>query len=558
MPEGRGSAPPPRGGALAVGAGILVSRLAGFARAAVTSAAFGVGPHADVLQTALRAPNLLQNLLGEQALSASFIPVYSRLLAAGRREDARRFAGAIFGLLLAVVALCALLGVLAARPLVALFAVGYLQDAAHVAAGEATVDRFELAVVAVRWMFPMTGLLVLSAWALGVLNSHGRFFLSYVAPVVWNAAIVGALAWAMLGGAAPGADRQERLLLAACVGALAGGLLQFLVQVPTVLRELGGLRVAFSTQVVGVREALRAFGPAVAGRGVVQVSSFLDQILGSLLAVGAVSALGYAQMLYLLPVSLFGQSIAAASLPAMARASGGAAPEELAARARRALAQTGFLNLPVSVAYLTLGPVLAAGLYRLLPGRFGEADAWLVGLVLGAYALGLPAATGARVLQSTFFALGDTRTPARAAALRVGLGALLAVPGMLALDRVELARLPGLGGLGGDLRLGAVGLAIGASAAAWLEWAWLSRSLAPRVPGFRWPLAAALRVLAASLAGAAAGIAVRVAGGGGTLPPLLIALAVGAAFALAFAAAGLAAGVPQLERLRARLRGSRP
>ena len=557
MPGGRDDAPPRRGGALAVGSGILVSRLAGFARAAVTSAAFGVGPHADVLQTALRAPNLLQNLLGEQALSASFIPVYSRLLAAGRREEARRFAGAVFGLLLAVVALFALLGVLAARPLVALFAVGYLQDAARVAAGTATIDRFELAVVAVRWMFPMTGLLVLSAWALGVLNSHGRFFLSYVAPVVWNAAIVAALAWAMLGGAGSGGDRQERLLIAACIGALAGGLLQFFVQVPTVLHELGGLHVSFSTRVDGVRDALRAFGPAVAGRGVVQLSSFLDQVLGSLLAVGAVSALGYAQMLYLLPVSLFGQSIAAASLPALSRLSASMAPAELGARTRRALAQTGFLNLPVAVAYLTLGPVLAAALYRLLPGRFGESDAWLVGLVLGAYALGLPAATGARVLQSTFFALGDTRTPARAAALRVTLGALLAVPGMLALDRFPLAGLPGLSGLAGELRLGAVGLAFGASAAAWLEWSWLSRSLAPRVPGFHWLLAEAVRVLGASAAGALAAWGILWALAGWALAPIVVAAAVGAAFLSVFVAAGLALGVPQLERVRRRLRGSR-
>jgi putative peptidoglycan lipid II flippase len=557
MPEAPESASQGRGGALAVGAGILASRLAGFARAAVTSAAFGVGPHADVLQTALRAPNLLQNLLGEQALSASFIPVYSRMLAAGRREEARRFAGAVFGLLLAVVALFALLGVLGARPLVALFAVGYLQDAARVAAGTATVDRFELAVVAVRWMFPMTGLLVLSAWALGVLNSHGRFFLSYVAPVVWNAAIIGALVWTMIGRTLAGEHHQERLLMAACVGALAGGLLQFLVQLPSVLRELGGLHVAFSTHVAGVRDALRAFGPAVAGRGVVQVSSFLDQILGSLLAVGAVSALGYAQMLYLLPVSLFGQSIAAASLPALSRVSAAVAPADLAARTRRALAQTGFLNLPVATAYLTLGPVLAAALYRLLPGRFGEDDAWLVGLVLGAYALGLPAATGARVLQSTFFALGDTRTPARAAALRVTLGALLAVPGMLVLDRVALVRLPGLAGLGGDLRLGAVGLAFGASVAAWFEWGFLSRSLAPRVPGFHWRLADAVRVLAASAAGALAGSGVRLALGGLVLPPVVVAAAVGAAFLLLFVTTGLALAVPQLERVRRRLAGGR-
>jgi putative peptidoglycan lipid II flippase len=540
MPAGGG--PPARGrGALAVGAGILASRLAGFARAAVTSAAFGVGPVADVLQTALRAPNLLQNLLGEQALSASFIPIYSRMLAEGRAEAARRFAGAAFGLLAAIAAALALAGVLLARPIVSIFAVGYLGDSARVAAGELAVDRFELAVGAVRWTFPMTALLVLSAWALGVLNSHRRFFLSYVAPVVWNGAIVATLVWAMLGGPRD----AERLLTAACAGALAGGLLQFLVQLPSVLRELGGLRPSLSTSVEGVREALGAFGPAVAGRGVVQLSSYLDQILASLLAVGAVSALGYAQLLYLLPVALFGQSLAAAALPELAATRAGeAADGELAAATRRALGRAGSLNLPAAVAYLLLGPVIVGALYRLLPGRFGAAETWLVGLVLGGYALGLPASTGSRVLQSAFFALGDTRTPARAAAVRVALGAALAAPAMLALDRLALAALPGLETLAASpLRLGALGLALAASVAAWVEWAWLSRRLDARIPGFRWPAREARWVLAAALAGGAAGLLTwRLLPA--AWPQLAVAGLCGSAFLASFVAVSMALDLP--------------
>lgn len=552
MPAGGG--PPARGGgALAVGAGILASRLAGFARAAVTSAAFGVGPVADVLQTALRAPNLLQNLLGEQALSASFIPVYSRLLAEGRHEAARRFAGAAFGLLAAAAAALALAGVLLARPIVSIFAVGYLGDAARVAAGELAVDRFELAVAAVRWTFPMTALLVLSAWALGVLNSHRRFFLSYVAPVVWNGAIVAALLWGMLGGERDG----ERLLIVACAGALVGGLLQFLVQVPAVLRELGGFRPSLSTSVEGVREALGAFGPAVAGRGVVQLSSYLDQILASLLAVGAVSALGYAQLLYLLPVALFGQSLAAAALPELASArAGGGADGELAGATRRALGRAGSLNLPTAVAYLLLGPLIVGALYRLLPGRFGVAETWLVGLVLGGYALGLPASTGSRVLQSAFFALGDTGTPARAATLRVGLGAVLAVPAMLSLDRVALSALPGLQVLGSSpLRLGALGLALAASVAAWVEWVWLSRRLERRIPGFRWPVREAGGALGTALAGGAAGLLVwRLLPAG--WPPIAMAALAGGAFLAGFVAVTMAFGLPLPWRVGSTGRGS--
>jgi putative peptidoglycan lipid II flippase len=362
----------------------------------------------------------------------------------------------------------------------------------------------------------------------------------------------------MLTWTGAGDARSTRLLLAACVGALVGGLAQFAVQLPAVLGELKGLPIAFSTSVEGVREALRAFGPAVAGRGVVQLSSYLDQVLASLLAVGAVSALGYAQLLYLLPVALFGQSIAAAALPELARDGARAGADELAARTRRALAQTGFLNLPVAVAYLTLGPVLAAALYRLFPGRFGEADAWLVGLVLGAYALGLPASTGSRVLQSTFFALGDTRTPARAAAARVAFGALVAIPAMLLLDRVALTDLPGPpGALASGLRLGALGLAVGASAAAWLEWGWLSRALALRVPGLGRLGGGTARLALASAAGALAAWTALAALGDRPLLPLVRAGAAGAAFLLVFVALGLALGLPQLDRVRGEVTGRR-
>jgi putative peptidoglycan lipid II flippase len=552
-----GSAGEPAGergsGAAAVGAGILLSRLAGFVRASVTGALFGVGPHADVLQTALRAPNVLQNLLGEQTLSASFIPVYSRLLAQGRPDDARRFAGAVFGLLAAIAGALALAGVLLARPLVAIFAAGYLADAAKVAAGELAVDRYELAVRAVRWMFPMTALLVLSAWALGVLNSHRRFLLSYCAPVVWNGAIVAALALTAerLGALRTGLAGLDRLLLAACVGALVGGGLQFLVQLPGTLRALGGLRPALSLATPGVREALAAFGPAVAGRGVVQVASYLDQLLASLLAVGAVAALGYAQLLYLLPVSLFGLSVAAASLPDMARRGGSDDHAGLADRAARALAQSGFLNLPSTVAYLTLGWPIVEGLYRLFGGGFGRQESLLVWLVLAGYSLGLPASTGSRVLQTTFFALGDTRTPARAAGLRVAVGVALGAPLMLLFDRWAVASLPGSEGPA-RLRLGAVGLALAASAAAWLERAALRRGLARRLPALAWPRRELALMLAAASAAAVPGfLAWRVTAGLG-LHPALIALAAGAGFAAAYGGLAVALRLPQVELIRGR------
>jgi putative peptidoglycan lipid II flippase len=166
-----------------VAAGILLSRIAGLAREIVTAGYLGTSEVASVFKVALRMPNVLQNLLGEGTLSASFIPVYAKLLEEGREEEAGRVAGAIFALVFALAGGLALVGIFLAPVLVRLFVPGYLEHP----------HLLELTITAVRILFPMTGILVLSAWALGILNSHRRFFIPYVAPVLWNGAIIGTL-----------------------------------------------------------------------------------------------------------------------------------------------------------------------------------------------------------------------------------------------------------------------------------------------------------------------------------------------------------------------------
>jgi putative peptidoglycan lipid II flippase len=487
-PQPPEKAPRSRAGAASVFAGIVLSRIMGFVREGAFARYFGVGPHQDALTAAMRVPNVLQNLLGEGALSASFIPIYSGLLEEGRDEEAGRFAGAIFGLMAAAAAAFALLGILLAKPIVVFLAPGFLRDAAAVAAGQMSVDRFELSVTGIRILFPMTGLLVLSVWALAILNSNRRFFLPYFAPVLWNSAIIAALVIVgrQLAGAR-GAAEQIQLFKAACWGAFAGGLLQFLVQLPMVLGILRGFRPSFSLSVPGVREALRAWWPAVAGRGVVQLAGYIDLFLATSLATGAASADRFAQMFYLLPISLFGISVAASELPEMSRLRGEGSGPALLARVRRALSYVAFLNIPTVVGYLAFG-YLVVGFYR--RGNFGVADNWLVYLVLCGYSTGILATTTSRLLQNTFYALGDTRSPARIAAMRVGTSVLVALPLMFVLDRFRLASLIGpiAGPLPGrTLYLGSVGLALASGFGAWMELYQLRRALRRRLPEFTLP-----------------------------------------------------------------------
>ena len=513
-----------------VAAGILLSRVSGLVREAVLAHVFGVGAHLDVFRTALRGPNVLQNLLGEGTVSAAFIPVLSRLVAEGRRREARAFAGAILGLTIAVAAAVSLLGILLAPLVVSLLAPGFLVERGG------DVDRYRLAVTAVRWIFPMTGLLVLSAWALGVLNAHRRFFLSYVAPVFWNAAIIGALAFGALRRGVPGDGRgADHLLLLACAGALAGGGLQFLAQLPGALRALGGVRPHWDLASPPVRQALAAVGPAIAGRGVYQLSAWLDLFLASWLVAGAIGALGLAQTLYVLPVSLFAMSVAASELPELARetADGG----RFDARVRHSLGRISFLVAPAVTGYLVLGSAVVTLLFR--SGAFGPDNVRLVAVVLSGYAVGLVPTTWSRLLQNTFFALGDTRSPARCAVVRLAVSLVVAAPLMLWLDRFAVSS--------GPLHWGAAGLAGGSAAGALAELLVLRRLLSARRPSLSFPWVRLARHGAlAVLAAVPAGIAWHTPGG---LPPRPHALVVLLMFAAVYLGGAWLAGVRELHDL---------
>jgi putative peptidoglycan lipid II flippase len=461
----------PAQGTRSVASGILWSRLAGLLRESLLRSVLALGPAADAFAAALRIPNVLQNLLGEGSLSASFIPVYSRLLGEGRDEEAGKVAGAVAGLMAVLSGGLALFGIIFARPLTSLLAPGF-DGARH----ELTVDLIRVTTAGV-------GFLVLSAWCLGVLNSHRRFFLPYVAPVLWNAAQIVVLAAALVGDWDPtGAAR------ALAWGLVGGGFLQFAVQAVAVRRLAPDLRLSLAHSDPGVVEVRRRFVPAVMGRGVVQVSGYVDLVLASLLATGAVAALLSAQALYLLPLSLFAMSVAAAELPEMSRA---VDPSVLASRATNALRRTAFFTLFSGVAYVAVGELVVEALFGW--GAFDADDARVVWLVLAAYSLGLPATSVSRVLQGTCHSVGDTAGPARVAGIRVAVAAVVGLVLMFQFDEVHV--LDGSFGTGGITdglapHLGAVGLALGSAVAAWVELGLLTGRARSAAPGLHSPAGA--------------------------------------------------------------------
>lgn len=514
-----------------VAGGIFLSRIVGLVRERVIATYFGTGLHADVFSAGLRMPNVLQNLLGEGTLSASFIPVYSELLGQGRTKEAGRVAGAMFALLLGVAGVISLLGILLAPFLVSVFTPGF------------EGHRRELMIDVVRILFPMTGVLVLSAWALGILNSHRKFFVPYFAPVLWNAAIIAALV------AFASRVDLDALLMAAAWGALAGGFLQFGIQLPWVLRLDREIRINRGRDTPAFGEAVRNAGPAILGRGVVQISSYVDLVLASLLAIGAVARLRYAQTLYVLPVSLFGMSVAAAELPELSRERS-QATDALRARAIAATRRVAFFVVPSLVAFVALGDVLVSGIYR--AGKFGAADVTVVWLTLAAYSLGLLASTSTRIYQSAFFALRDTKTPARIAGARVLTAAIIGATLMVQFEPIEIGRISIPAGVFADVRisglpLGPVGLALGAALGAWLEWILLRSRLGKRIGTVGAGAGPLARMFGAALIAAAAGYGVRALVT--ALHPVAIAALVVAAFGLVYLALTRMLGLEEAKAL---------
>jgi putative peptidoglycan lipid II flippase len=518
---------PPRTGrsAVLVALGIFCSRLAGLVRQRVIAHYFGLATDAaDAWAAGFKIPNLLQNLFGEGALSASLIPVYAALVGRGERREADRVAGAVASLLALVISALVLVGVLATSWLIDAIAPGF------------TGAKRELTITVVRILFPGAGLLVLSAWCLGILNSHHRFLLSYAVPVVWSGAMIVALLWY------GGHTSLPRLVAILAWASVAGSALQLAVQLPVVLRVAPELRFAIDTTSVEVRTIVRNFVPAFVSRGAVQVSAYVDLLLASYLPTGAAAGLSNASTLYTLPVSLFGMAVSAAELPTMANVdhADAASLESLRRRLDAGLRRIAFFVIPSAMAFLALGDIVAAALLQ--TGRFRHADAVYVWAILAGSAVGLLASTLARLYASTYFALRDTRTPLRCALVRVALTTVLGY-----LCAFPVPRLLGI-----PAAWGVAGLTVSAGIAGWAELVLLRRALNARIGPTGLSADYVVKLWVSAACGAIAAWAVKL-----SIPPLhpmLAAILILGPYGVVFCASSIALRIPEARTTLARIR----
>jgi putative peptidoglycan lipid II flippase len=323
---------------------------------------------------------------------------------------------------------------------------------------------------------------------------------------------------------------------------VAGAILQMGVQLPSVFRLVRHPRFVPDLAYAPVREVVRNFVPAFVGRGVVQISGFIDLRLASSIAFdGAVGLLSYAQTIYVLPISLFGMSISAAELPEMSRESGTdqAAFDRLRARLDAAIPRVAFFCVPSAIAFLFIGDAIARLLLQY--GRFSSVDSLRTWAILAGSAVGLVASALARLYSSTYYALRDTRTPLKFAIVRVILTGVLGYLFAFPLPRA-LALQPWVG---------VAGLTASAGIAGWVEFWLLRRSITRRIGRTGTTRRQLFTLWGAGILAGIVGLAItRLWSGGRSLVGSVLAIA---AFSLVYGLVTLALGVPEARALVARV-----
>ena len=410
-----------------VGLAVMGSRLLGLVREQVFATFFGAGMAMDAFIVAFRVPNLLRDLFAEGALSAAFVSTFSRKIAREGEQAAWRLANLVNNGLIVVLSVIVLAGVFFAPAVV-----GMLIDRAS-SPGEAAT--FELAVRLTRILFPFLLMVSLAAVAMGVLNTRERYGIPASASTMFNVgSIIGGLGFAWM--LAPDYVRAaihrqpldpagaERAIIGMAIGTLAGGMLQWLIQVPS-MRAVGyRWQPILSFRDEGVREVMRLMAPAIVGSAALQINVFVNTRFASGLGEGPVSWLSYAFRLIYLPIGIFGVAISTATLPAASRA---AALEDLS-EFRRTIASslrlTFLLTIPSAVGLIVLSRPIVALIFE--RGRFDAEDTNQTAIALAFNAIGLTAYSAVRVLAPSFYALRETRIPMIVSLVSIAINYLVA------------------------------------------------------------------------------------------------------------------------------------
>lgn len=400
------------GGSFLKAAGVIsaltmASRVLGLIREQVFAAFLGAGSYADAFQVAFRIPNLLRDLFAEGALSAAFVPTYTREMKEGGKERAHQLASRLLSILAVVLAVVVLLGLVFTRPLVEFLAPGF------------DPSKMGITITLTRIMLPFLPLVSFAALAMGMLNAQGRFGIPAAAPAMFNVVSIAWAAglWAM--GFGP-----EQVAIGWAIGTVLGGAAQLLIQVPPLWKEGWRYRPEWKPGDAGIRAIGRLMAPATVGLAAVEVNILVNTIFASH-EDGAIAWLAYAFRILYLPIGIFGVAVGTVTTTGLSRKAADGDIEGLRETLRRGLAAVAFLSIPATVGLI----VLRIPIVRLLfeRGRFDATDTLHTATALALYSIGLVAYTGVKVLAPAFYATNRARIPLMASVSAVVTNLLVVV-----------------------------------------------------------------------------------------------------------------------------------
>ncbi|MFQ5866574.1 MAG: murein biosynthesis integral membrane protein MurJ [bacterium] len=414
------------GSVAGVSASTLVSRILGYLRDMLIANFFGAGLVADAFFIAYRIPNLLRRLLGEGALSASFIPVFTEYLTTKPKEEAQRLVRISGLLLLTILSILTILGIMFSPIIVRVIAPGFIKDP----------EKLSLTITLTRILFPFMIIIGMAALALGILNSLHRFIIPALAPCLLS---ISEIFFILLI-----CPLMERPIIGLALGVLAGGFAQFFFQIPSLvkrgfvipagkgysnprLKPINYPQNLLKNWIVlwkrwtsildhpGVKRIGLLMLPATLGLSVSQVNTVVDAICASMLREGSVTALYYANRIMQLPLALFGTAIATVALPMMSRSVAARNMQELKDTLSLAFRMILFTIVPASVGLIILGNPIISLLFE--RGRFTSQATQSTSWALLFYSTGIVAYAGVKVVASAFYSMQDTRTPVRVASI---------------------------------------------------------------------------------------------------------------------------------------------
>nr|WP_250154861.1 murein biosynthesis integral membrane protein MurJ [Vibrio alginolyticus] len=383
-----------------VSAMTFISRVLGLVRDVVVANLMGAGASADAFFFANKIPNFLRRLFAEGAFSQAFVPVLTESHAQGDMDKTRELIARAAGTLGVIVSIVTILGVLGSGVVTALFGFGWFLDWMH---GGPAAEKFELASVMLKITFPYLWFITFVALSGAILNTLGKFAVSSFTPVFLNVMIILA-AWFI----SPQMSQPE---IGLAIGVFLGGLVQFLFQIPFLIKAGVMVKPKWGWRDPGVVKIRTLMIPALFGVSVSQINLLFDTFIASFLQTGSISWLYYSDRLLEFPLGLFGIAIATVILPALSRKHVDAQNEGFAQTMDWGVRMVILLGLPAMLGLIVLAKPMLMVLF--MRGEFSPQDVHQASLSLFAYASGLLNFMLIKVLAPGYYSRQDTKTPVK-------------------------------------------------------------------------------------------------------------------------------------------------